>query len=431
MPHVFINFRGRDQAGYAALLDRELTAEFGRDAVFLSSRSIAPGEDFVAKLLDLLSSCTVLLAVIGPDWMKFGSVRAENGVVETVDDRGNGREEANASDYGDDWVRREIALALAQQTRVIPILVENAQMPKESQLPADIAALSRCQYLRLHHRNIKYDLARIIEVVSGLLPAAVTRHGDEEATQSSPVTFALAQPAGTQCRVGVLGGSIRQVRSVDVWVNSENTDMEMSRYNEFTISAIIRYWAAQRDEAGAVVDDVVARELAERVGPRRPVAPGTVFVTGPGALAESNGVRHIIHVASVSGEPGAGFRQIRDLGSAVFRVLVEAERLTLVDPSVRSIILPLLGVGTGGGALRPTVTSIVGAILGYLMDRPNTALREIYLLGYRVSEFAAVTECLSADGRLTPAAPRPSTPRSPTVYRGDANPLPSARIRWG
>lgn len=67
MPTVFINFRGRDQAGFAALRGRELTEEFGRDAVVLSSRSIRPGDDFVAEILRSVRSCRVLLAIIGPD----------------------------------------------------------------------------------------------------------------------------------------------------------------------------------------------------------------------------------------------------------------------------------------------------------------------------------------------------------------------------
>src|SRR5258706_2400272 len=92
MPNVFINFRGRDQAGYAALLDRELSDRFGASAVFLSSRSIVPGAVFVTEILANLRESKVLLAIIGPDWLMYGHT---GGPEDTVD-----------------WVHREIAEAL-------------------------------------------------------------------------------------------------------------------------------------------------------------------------------------------------------------------------------------------------------------------------------------------------------------------------------
>lgn len=374
-PSVFINFRGKDQAGYAALLDRELSAEFGAGAVFHSSRSIEPGQDFVEILLARLAGSSVLLAVIGPDWTSYLRSSADS----------------------HDWVRREIAVALSHGISVIPILVEDAAMPPESQLPADLAALPRCQYLRLHHRNIEYDLARIVAVVAQHLQMPTAHGVNGEAPRGSlPLYRTLESP----CRVGALAGSIRHVRSVDIWVNSENTDMEMSRFNEFTMSGIIRYWGACRDDAGAVVDDLIARELAERVGQRRPVAPGTVVVTGPGALADTHRVRHIIHVAAVQGEPGSGYRQIRDVSSAVTAVLVEADRLAAADTMVRSIVLPLFGVGTGGGSLTSTARAMVRTIVDHLHFRPATLLETIYVLGYRKSELAVVSDCLIVEPRL-------------------------------
>jgi transcriptional regulator with XRE-family HTH domain len=51
-------------------------------------------------------------------------------------------------------------------------------------------------------------------------------------------------------RIGIITGSIRHVRDADIGVNSENTDMQMSRFEEYTISAIIRYDGARRDSAG-------------------------------------------------------------------------------------------------------------------------------------------------------------------------------------
>jgi nucleoside phosphorylase/O-acetyl-ADP-ribose deacetylase (regulator of RNase III) len=217
------------------------------------------------------------------------------------------------------------------------------------------------------------------------------RPGDDltaEADAGEPAMFELTRPS--PCRLGVVAGSIRRVRFAEAWVSSENTDMEMSRAAEFTISGIVRYWGAHRDGSGRIVDDVIARELAERVGPSRPVMPGAAFVTGPGSLAGTHNVRAIIHVASVQGEPGAGFRQVRNVGVCVTNALARAEEL-----GVASIVFPLLGVASGHGDVRATATAMCTAALDHLAGRPSTSLRAIYFLGYARSELRVLTDCLS------------------------------------
>lgn len=224
---------------------------------------------------------------------------------------------------------------------------------------------------------------------------------DDQPVEADPQEvrmFALAPPRRSACRLGVVAGGIRRVRFADAWVSSENTDMEMSRAAEFTISGIVRYWGARRDGSGRVVEDTIARELAAQVESRRPVMPGAAFVTGPGALAESHNVRAIIHVASVQGEPGAGFRQVRDVGACVTNALALAEGLGL-----ESVLFPLLGVASGHGDVRATVAAMLIATIDHLTARPSTVLRAVYFLGYTRSELRVVTECLADSAFLQPA----------------------------
>ncbi|WP_232072009.1 macro domain-containing protein [Phytohabitans flavus] len=179
--------------------------------------------------------------------------------------------------------------------------------------------------------------------------------------------------------VGFITGDIRRVQIADVWVNSENTDMRMSRFEEYAISAIIRFDGAKHDSAGRVVEDTIAEELSRKVAGRVPVAAGSVVTTGSGELAGRNRVRHIIHVAAVRGEPGEGYRQVADIGRCVSNVLVEAERLAAVD-SVRSVLIPLLGTGVAGGELESTVRTMVGSIIDHFTYYHEGNLREVYLL---------------------------------------------------
>jgi O-acetyl-ADP-ribose deacetylase (regulator of RNase III) len=95
-------------------------------------------------------------------------------------------------------------------------------------------------------------------------------------------------------------------------------------------------------------------------------------------------------VASVQGEPGAGFRQVRNVGECVTNALARAEEL-----GVASILFPLLGVASGHGDVRVTATTMITAAIDHLTDRPATALRAIYLLGYTRSELSTLTACLT------------------------------------
>lgn len=209
--------------------------------------------------------------------------------------------------------------------------------------------------------------------------------------------------------IGLITGDIRRVRVADVWVNSENTDMRMSRFEEYSVSAIIRFEGARRDEAGRVVEDSIAEELTRKVSGRVPVAAGSVVTTGAGELAGYNRVRHIIHVAAVRGEPGEGYRQVTDIGRCVGNVLVEADRLAAVD-AVRSVLVPLLGTGVAGGELEPTVRAMVASIVDHFTYHHEGGLRVVYLLASTEPE-REVCRAVLAEGPLTPQ-PSGSPPAS-------------------
>lgn len=163
MSGVFISYRGEDTRSYGALIYSELSRRFGPDQVFLDSESTPAGEDFAEVVLSRLRKCSVLLAVIGRYWLT------------ATDSSGLRR-----IDSSKDWIRRELVEAFAHGLRVIPILTDGAEIPAETDLPADVAALSRCQYRRLHHRDTSHDLGRVVAELTGLHPelAEVARQRD-------------------------------------------------------------------------------------------------------------------------------------------------------------------------------------------------------------------------------------------------------------
>jgi hypothetical protein len=85
--------------------------------------SIPPGVDFREQIKQTIERANLVIAVIGPDWLgeRSGSRR--------IDDPA-------------DFVRLEIAYALNRGIPVIPVLVDDAPMPKADRLPPDIEALA-------------------------------------------------------------------------------------------------------------------------------------------------------------------------------------------------------------------------------------------------------------------------------------------------
>jgi len=215
-----------------------------------------------------------------------------------------------------------------------------------------------------------------------------------------------ALTAGTDVRVGFITGDIRRVKSADIWVNSENTSMEMSRFEEHSVSAVIRYLAARRDETGHVLADLVADELDRKMTGRGQVAPGTPIVTVAGHLLESNGVRYVVHVAAVQGEPGAGYRQVHDIGTCVSRALDAASRLSGAEPDLSTILFPILGTGVGGAEPTSTLRTLLGAAIDHLLT-VGGALRTVLFLAYNAADLAACETVFAADPRITEAEATP------------------------
>ena len=70
MTGIFINYRRDDAPGVAGRLYDHLAKSFSRRDLFIDVDAIKPGLDFVKQLDTQVSQCDVLLALIGPHWLK-------------------------------------------------------------------------------------------------------------------------------------------------------------------------------------------------------------------------------------------------------------------------------------------------------------------------------------------------------------------------
>jgi hypothetical protein len=148
---ILIDYRREDSAGHAGRLYDRLVAEFGGDSLFMDVSSIQPGVDF-QSIRDAVASSDVVIEIIGPRWLSLTD--------------GDGRRRL---DNPMDFVRLTLAMALAQDQAVIPVLVDGASMPSEDELPDDIVALARRNALEISPTRWDYDVGRLIEAIDGLL----------------------------------------------------------------------------------------------------------------------------------------------------------------------------------------------------------------------------------------------------------------------
>src|SRR5450755_4837954 len=70
---IFISYRRENSEDSARALYESLLPQFGKDRLFMDVEAIALGSDFRQAVETSLSSCGVLLAIIGPAWLTISA----------------------------------------------------------------------------------------------------------------------------------------------------------------------------------------------------------------------------------------------------------------------------------------------------------------------------------------------------------------------
>lgn len=148
MTDIFLSYRRQDSSSATGRLADRLEEHFGAGRVFRDHQSINPGEDFTEAIRRAVSTSTVMLAIIGPDWSG------------AQDDQGRRR-----LDLPTDFVRQEIETALQAHVPVIPVLVEGAQMPSRESLPKSIGELWRINAVELSETRWRFDTDTLIRTL--------------------------------------------------------------------------------------------------------------------------------------------------------------------------------------------------------------------------------------------------------------------------
>lgn len=152
---IFVSYRRDDSRHLAGRLADHLGWERDVEQVFFDTSTIPPGAPFPKTIDDALASTTHTLVVIGPRW--------NGGVLP-------GRDRPRLFDDGD-FVRREVATALAGPGKVIPVLVDGAPMPAAADLPLSLQALRERNAFVVHQdRSFKDDLRPLVTHLIGHEP---------------------------------------------------------------------------------------------------------------------------------------------------------------------------------------------------------------------------------------------------------------------
>lgn len=118
-PYLFISYRRDDSLATARTLLRFLHSQYGRQRVFMDTVEIRSGNDWQGEIRTALEKSTVVLPIIGARWFTL------------TDPYGRRR-----IDQEDDWVGREIEIALSSGKVVIPIYIGIPAAPPEAFPPS-------------------------------------------------------------------------------------------------------------------------------------------------------------------------------------------------------------------------------------------------------------------------------------------------------
>jgi len=183
---VFLSYRRADSQATAGRMAQFLDAIPTVAEVFLDVDGISPGENFESRIQQTLAQVSHVFVLIGPQWA--GPMGA-GGKTRLFDD--------------DDMVRREVRLALAGQVRLVPLLLDDTRMPRATELPPDLKALSSVNAFSLRTAHFDEDMDALLDVLLG------NKQGRGSRWRQAPLTLAGAAwrvaaglAAGTAVMVG-------------------------------------------------------------------------------------------------------------------------------------------------------------------------------------------------------------------------------------
>jgi formylglycine-generating enzyme required for sulfatase activity len=177
---IFINYRRGESLKDAQLLATLLTKPFGAKQIFLDVHGIDGGANWLHTIEQQVASSDAMVALIEKGW------------AERKDEHGSRR-----LDNPDDFVRFEVAQALQRNIPVLPVLLDGAPMPRASELPAQMLALTLFQAMPMRAESVVRDADAIAQRLQVLLA---------KKRQRGVPGWVLGLSAATALALGIVAG---------------------------------------------------------------------------------------------------------------------------------------------------------------------------------------------------------------------------------
>ncbi len=176
-PTIFISYRRSDSASEAGRLYLSISKSYSKDSVFMDTSSIEPGTEWPQKITNSLESATVIILIIGPEWIRaadeFGCRKIDN---------------------EDDWIRREIEYGIANNKKILPVLVNQAKMPPPDKLPSAVASITNRQAIEIRTDYWDHDIKSVLEQLeSAVKNSSLDRTSSDRTSISTLIQEARAK----------------------------------------------------------------------------------------------------------------------------------------------------------------------------------------------------------------------------------------------
>jgi hypothetical protein len=160
MPIIVISYRRQDSNDIARRIYEALKVKYGEKSVYIDIESIQPSADYRVHIRQTLERALVMLAVVGREWR---GVRADGG--------------ARIFDP-DDPVRDEVETMLANRRAVMPLLVNGAVMPAESEIPQSLWPFRYLHAIAVRSGDeFRTDIQRLFRSIDALTVRFWTLYG--------------------------------------------------------------------------------------------------------------------------------------------------------------------------------------------------------------------------------------------------------------
>ena len=217
MRNIFVSYRREDSSDITGRIFDHLKSAFGEERLFKDVDTIAPGTDFREAIRKGTSDCAALLAVIGDGWL------------DAKDSAGNRR-----IDDPDDFVRLEISSALERKIPVIPVLVDGAEIPKESGLPEPLRPLAFRNAIPVRRDpDFRNDMERLCNALSQF----VARRDGKEGTSTRRPGLLMPVAVGAIAVAITLGLLFGRGKTTTINVNNmtviNNVSVIINEYEKY------------------------------------------------------------------------------------------------------------------------------------------------------------------------------------------------------